>query len=470
MASSSFASSRYIKSCLKYTTATLATVFTASMTAATYYRPVPANLDNNSTHTNTHSNDRRAEQTFCSPESPPWNRDHVPLLLQWARGISIGATTLAIRLVMNTYGRYHIKEDEHYRNFLHAAITARREQQHQQSDTSSSSLQQTSIIPQRGLLTVSNHRSLFDDPGILSCLLPLPIAIQPRHQRWGICSQEYCFNDALPSFVKGYIGAGQVLPICRGGGINQQLLLDFGRHLVNGEWCHVFPEGGVWQWKELGGRRQLPEGGILGSASDFADDQQLQQQKQQTKKDDTTTSSDNNNNNKSIIIPATKQHKSLPLSPSGKLKWGVGKLIAHAPITPRVIPFAHCGMERLLPQDEISGKTYLRTDFVKSLLPSFLLGNSNDDDGSSSGDGKGLQIRIQFGHEINFDDLIQEHETKHGKLWKYRGKEPTTAASMARQVPENWVSSKEERILYSKIVKRIEMHLEVLTKEVCADQ
>eukprot|EP00986_Skeletonema_menzelii_P004897 scaffold1709_cov151-Skeletonema_menzelii.AAC.20 len=444
-----------LKSCLKYTSASLLTIFTASMTAATYYRPVPATLANNDTHTHTNSSDRRTAQTFCSPNSPPWNRDHVPLLLQWARGISIGVTTLAIRLVMNTYGRYEIREDECYEQFLEAAITARREQQ----SPSWSSQQQSQ---QRGLLTVSNHRSLFDDPGILSCLLPLPIAIQPHHQRWGICSQEYCFNDALPSFIKGYIGAGQVLPISRGSGINQQLLLDFGRHLANGEWCHVFPEGGVWQWKELGGRRVLPEGSVLGSASDFADDQ--------TKNVATNNNNSNNNNsgsnnNKSpVIIPATTTHKSLPPSPIGKLKWGVGKLIAHAPITPRVIPFAHCGMERLLPQDSVSGKTYLRRDFVLSLLPSFLLGNTTTDRGDSD-NGKGLRIQIQFGHEINFDDLIQEHEAKYGKLWKYRGKEPTAESNT--NAPENWVSSKEERVLYSKIVKRIEMHLEVLTKEVC---
>eukprot|EP00577_Skeletonema_sp_RCC1716_P014847 CAMPEP_0113386028 /NCGR_PEP_ID=MMETSP0013_2-20120614/7788_1 /TAXON_ID=2843 ORGANISM="Skeletonema costatum, Strain 1716" /NCGR_SAMPLE_ID=MMETSP0013_2 /ASSEMBLY_ACC=CAM_ASM_000158 /LENGTH=463 /DNA_ID=CAMNT_0000268837 /DNA_START=446 /DNA_END=1837 /DNA_ORIENTATION=- /assembly_acc=CAM_ASM_000158 len=458
--------SSYLKSCLKYTSATLATIFVTSMTAATYYRPIPATTPtNNSTHTNTHSNDRRTTQSFCSPNSPPWNRDHVPLLLQWARGISIGATTLAIRLVMNTYGRYEIREDVCYERFLEAAIDARREQQpsslvesSSSIESSSSSSSSSSAIPQqRGLLTVSNHRSLFDDPGILSCLLPLPIAIQPHHQRWGICSQEYCFNDALPSYIKGYIGAGQVLPICRGGGINQQLLLDFGRHLANGEWCHVFPEAGVWQWKELGGRRELPKGAVWGSASDFKDDQQ------QKKGDisDNTTNNNSNSNNKSVIIPATTAQRSLPPSPIGKLKWGVGKLIAHAPITPRVIPFAHCGMERLLPQDEVSGKTYLRRDFVKSLLPSFLCNNDN------GGDGKGLRIQIQFGHEIKFDDLIKEHEEKYGKLWKYRGIEPTSESNNTAMQQENWVSSREERILYSKIVKRIEMHLEVLTKEVC---
>ena len=69
---------------------------------------------------------------------------------------------------------------------------------------------------------MSNHRSLFDDPGVVSCLLPLPIAIQPRYNRWALCSQEYCFNGALPGLVHGYIGAGQVLPIRRGGGIDQR--------------------------------------------------------------------------------------------------------------------------------------------------------------------------------------------------------------------------------------------------------
>lgn len=476
------------------------------MTAATYYRPIPSTPNNNNddidddnishysitatSSTSTTTSNRRHNQTFCSPNSPPWNRDHVPLLLQWARGISIGITTLAIRILMNTYGKYEIVDDECYQKFLEVAITARRDQQQE-----STSDQSTSIQQKRGLLTVSNHRSLFDDPGIISCLLPLPHAIQPSYQRWGICSQEYCFNDALPSLIKGYIGAGQVLPICRGQGINQQLLLDFGRHLANGEWCHIFPEGGVWQWEELGGRRKLPGGYALGSASDFAPSTTATTTNANSTRSDDDNDNINSNNNKkkeqqsSIIIPATTQHKSLPNSPSGKLKWGVGKLIAHAPTPPVVIPFSHVGMEKLLPQDEISGKTYLRKDFGKSVLkflfPKFddkVDGNGNDG-GNGSGDGSGLRIRIQFGHEIKFDDLIQEHEDKYGPLWKYRGKEPTVPPQSTTptstlsstkatkiQATEDWISSKEERILYSKIVRRIEMHLDGLTKEVCAKE
>ena len=406
------------------------------MTSAWYYRPIADNsylaiidqTNDGTHHTDTKSKQRsigpdRSSQTFCSPDtSPPWSRSHTPFLLSCARSISIGATTLAIRLLMNTYGRYDILRDEHYESFLQTVL-------HRE--------------PDQGLITISNHRSLFDDPGIVSCLLPLHIAIQPKYNRWGICSQEYCFNDALPGIIKGYIGAGQVLPICRGGGINQKLLLDFGRHLAAGEWCHVFPEGGVWQWEELGGRRQLPKGAEYKSSSDFGP-------------------SINNLENESVVIPATKKQKALPLSYKGKLKWGVGKLIAHAPTTPKVIPFAHMGMEKLLPQDDISGKTKLRENILQSILPTFLGGEAHNDK---------LSIQIQFGQEITFHDLISKHEARYGKLWKYSGNvdaEEERITQSSGGFHEKWDSSKAERELYSEIVKRIEDRLEVVTKEVYA--
>jgi monolysocardiolipin acyltransferase len=412
--------SQHLKRCLTYTRYASITLFTASMTSAWYYRPI---ADNSSPNDDTETQSRgpdRSTQTFCTPyTSPPWSRSHTPFLLSCARFISIGATTLAIRLLMNTYGQYDIVQDEFYESFMQSVL-------HRDGD--------------QGLITISNHRSLFDDPGIVSCLLPLHIAIQPKYNRWGICSQEYCFNDALPGIVKGYIGAGQVLPICRGGGINQKLLLDFGRHLASGEWCHIFPEGGVWQWEELGGRRELPKGVECKSSSDFGPSI--------------------NYDDDSIVIPATKKHKALPQSYKGKLKWGVGKLIAHAPTTPKVIPFAHVGMERLLPQDEISGKTKLKPNLLQSMIPTFLGGDANDK----------LSIQIQFGQEIAFDDLITQHEERHGKLWKYSGRvdaeEELEKGQSAEGFHDKWDSSKEEKELYSKIVKRIEERLEVVTKEV----
>ncbi|KAL3805745.1 hypothetical protein ACHAW5_003825 [Stephanodiscus triporus] len=195
------------------------------------------------------------------------------------------------------------------------------------------------------LITVSNHRSLFNDPGVLSCLLPLPITKQPRYNRWALCSQEYCFNGALPGLIRGYIGAGQ---------------------------------GGVWQWTTRGGRcLRTPSA----SLSDFG------RGNGSGPNDDDDNNNDDDDDGAMRIIPATARQRALPLSPVGKLKWGVSKLIAHAPIMLVVIPFAHHGMERLLPQDEDR-----------------------------------LHVTVRFGKEISFDDLILEHKSRHGKLWKYSGK------------------------------------------------
>ena len=199
---------------------------------------------------------------------------------------------------------------------------------------------------------------------------------------------------------------GQVLPIRRGGGINQSLLRDFASFVSRGEWCHIFPEGGVWQLREgLGGRDQRV---VNGNVSAFGGEQ-------------------------TSYNIFSEKHQA-----RGKLKWGVGKLIAHAPKRPRVVIFAHAGMESLLPQDVDTMKTYLNID---------LFGGRDR-----------LNVFIRFGKEINFDDLIEEHEVKHGKLWEY--------GDNTEPKKEQWYSSNAEKILYHKIVFRIEAELERLTKDV----
>ena len=144
-----------------------------------------------------------------------------------------------------------------------------------------------------------------------------------------------------------------------------------------------------------------------------------------------------------------------------------------------MIPFAHRGMERLLPQDENTHKTRFRDDFLTSLLPSLL---SGDVDANGS---KRLHIRVRFREEIEFDDMIRDHKRRHGKLWKYcsgevkddddddndgnnddddddgdddddRGKEEGQQWDGHRRQLESWRSSKEERVLYSKNVRWIE--------------
>ena len=55
--------------------------------------------------------------------------------------------------------------------------------------------------------------------------------------------------------------------------------------------------------------------------------------------------------------------------------------------------------------------------------------------------------------EIEFDDIIQVHVREHGALWTYEEK------------GSNWVSSESEKQLYRQITRRIEDHLERVTKQ-----
>ncbi len=52
--------------------------------------------------------------------------------------------------------------------------------------------------PGVGLLTVSNHTSTFDDPGIISAMTPWSYFItEHRHKgvRWAMCAKEICYSN-----------------------------------------------------------------------------------------------------------------------------------------------------------------------------------------------------------------------------------------------------------------------------------
>lgn len=183
------------------------------------------------------------------------------------------------------------------------------------------------------------------------------------------------------------------------------MLLDFARHMAFGEWIHIFPEAGIWQHAD----------GRLGGRDD----------------------------------PGWR----------GKLKWGVGKLIAHAPSTPVIYPFFHMGMENILPQDPRTRKTI-------SLIPNVF---SN--------------VSVRFGEAIEVDDLIQDYEEKHGPLPRYTASaakdslqevlrshesKSNSLASFPRDSAECvkwWKSDMEQQLLYHKITLRIEAAISKLAEE-----
>lgn len=96
----------------------------------------------------------------------------------------------------------------------------------------------------RGLLTISNHQSVVDDPLLMSAFLPPRILYRPSLMRWGLCSLDICFQTRLYAAV---CKLGKTLPMKRFGGLQQKYLFDATEKLSLGEWVHIYPEGRVRQ-------------------------------------------------------------------------------------------------------------------------------------------------------------------------------------------------------------------------------
>jgi monolysocardiolipin acyltransferase len=92
----------------------------------------------------------------------------------------------------------------------------------------------------KGLLTVSNHVSGLDDPLVLAALLPPSACVDVDKLRWTLCATDRCFKN---EFLAWAFPHGKVLPVVRGGGIEQPMMDVAARLLADGEWLNVFPEG-----------------------------------------------------------------------------------------------------------------------------------------------------------------------------------------------------------------------------------
>jgi len=152
----------------------------------------------------------------------------------------------------------------------------------------------TDLIGKRGrktpLITVSNHCSSLDEPLLFSALIPWPIL--QWQLRWSLCNDDMFFKLGNV-FAQLFFYAARGLPIWRNRSMDQPSFQEFCTKARKGGWCHIFPEGRIWQpWKLNAEGRRL-----------------------------------------------------------GPLRPGVGKLIAHCEETdPVVLPFYHTGMHRVLPQ------------------------------------------------------------------------------------------------------------------------
>ncbi|KAF8582411.1 acyltransferase-domain-containing protein [Ramaria rubella] len=95
----------------------------------------------------------------------------------------------------------------------------------------------------KGILTVSNHISVVDEP-LTWGILPSSHFTRARPMRWSLGASDICFTNPLFS---EFFRQGQVLETFRGKGIRQEAV-DRAIHLLNeGQWVHIFPEGKIAQ-------------------------------------------------------------------------------------------------------------------------------------------------------------------------------------------------------------------------------
>lgn len=220
--------------------------------------------------------------------------------------------------------------------------------------------------PGTAVITVSNHKATLDDPSVLACMLPWRFAL-PSKARWGLCSQEYSYTHGV--LASTFFYSAKTLPVKRGAGIDHKMMEEFYKLVNDGKWVHIFPEGKIDQHEVLGGRH--------GPMRDRV----------------------------------------------GRLKWGVGKLIARAKERPIVIPFYHTNMEKIMPQNE--------KNQVISLIPK-----------------TNIDVNVRVGAPISFDDLFEKYA--HDRI------DGSTSP---------WQTQESERALYSAITRRIEDALLDLAKE-----
>jgi len=316
------------------------------------------------------------------------------------------------------------------------------------------------------------------------------------------CFKEVCFRRDL---LAAFFGAGKVLPVKRGAGVDQPMLLDLGRRLAANRWAHVFPQGRVIQDSSPRNHYRLREGQLESGANAAAvpavvpavvpapaaaasGAPSLAPPRASLPHIAGKTPQPPREPSPATASAPLLFHPQPAFAEAGhrhRLKWGVGKLVAHAPRASNareggkggvaVVVLAFRGMEELLPLAPdgfnlapLDLKRLFKLDKLGRDAET-LLGVGGNGGGAAvfrsrvgqcaRSDGCECGVHVAVGRPLAFDDLIAAHEEQHGRLWTY-GAAPGLDAVLNGGDQRGWSpSSGAERELYGAITARIDEEL-----------
>lgn len=139
-----------------------------------WYRPLPDRINAIPPQGSPQPLERKGWMSKLSPAEQA--DEPLPILFSISRSIVTFIVVSLSRAFLVLGEDYELIVNEAYMNFVRA-VAARK--------------------PHTPLLTVSNHRSLLDEPTILSSILPYWMNVQPKYVRYSLCAQEYCFNEKV---------------------------------------------------------------------------------------------------------------------------------------------------------------------------------------------------------------------------------------------------------------------------------
>jgi len=93
------------------------------------------------------------------------------------------------------------------------------------------------------MVSVFNHNSCFDDPGLMGALLTPAQLRDYKGMRWSCSGTEVVF---LNRWISAYWALGKVVPITRGWGPNQPAIDFLLKRLNEGSWVNIFPQAKVY--------------------------------------------------------------------------------------------------------------------------------------------------------------------------------------------------------------------------------